>query len=93
MKHVHTLVSPPYWQYDHLEISTALHFGVRKGADDSVTIAKVMWDFNTGKIAGLLDWQLSMVGPASMWNDGDFLSSNDFSGNRDEELSNMMVDF
>lgn len=52
-----------------------------------------MRDFNTGKIAGFLDWQLSMVGPASMWNDGDFLSSNDFSGNHDEELSNMMEDF
>lgn len=34
-----------------------------------------------------------MVGPASMWNDGGFLSSNDFSGNRDEELSKMMEDF
>lgn len=56
-------------------------------------LAKVMWDFNTGKITGLLDWQLSMVGPASMWNDGDFLSSNGYSGDHDNELANMMRDF
>lgn len=49
-----------------------------------------MWDFNTERITDLLDWQLSMVDPASMWNDGDFLSSNDYSGDHDTELDDMM---